>query len=42
MQVIEATTRLGVIQTANPEDSTLPPKLLSHLAHSRKISVPGN
>ena len=33
MQVVEATTHLGVIQTANPEDTTLPPKLQSHLAH---------
>ena len=31
MQV--ATTQLGVIQAANPEDATLPPKLQSHLAH---------
>ena len=33
MQVVEATTQLGVMQTANPEDITLPPKLQSHLAH---------
>ena len=33
MQVLETTTHLGVIQTANPEDTTLPPKLQSHLAH---------
>ena len=33
MQLVEATTHLGVIQTANPEDTALPPKLQSHLAH---------
>ena len=27
MQVVVATTNLGVIQTANPEDTALPPKL---------------
>ena len=33
MQVVTTTTHLGVIQAANPEDTTLPPKLQSHLAH---------
>ena len=33
MQVVQTTTHLGVIQTANPEDTTLPLKLQSHLAH---------
>ena len=33
MQVVETTTSLGVIQTASPEDTTLPPKLQSHLTH---------
>ena len=33
MQVVETTTHLGVIQTANPEDTTLPPRLQSQLAH---------
>ena len=30
---MEATGHLGVIQTINPDDTTLPPKLQSHLAH---------
>ena len=33
MQVVTTTTHLGVIQAANPENATLPPKLQSHLAH---------
>ena len=33
MQVMEATSHLGVIRTARPEDTTLPPKLQSHPAH---------
>ena len=33
MRVVETTTHLGVIQAANPEDTTLPPKLQSNLAH---------
>ena len=40
MQVLEATTHLGVIQTANPEDTTLPPKLQSHLAHPPRYASP--
>ena len=32
MNVVEATTHLGVIQTADPGDTTLSPKLQSHLA----------
>ena len=38
MQVVTTTTHLGVIQAANPEDTTLPPKLQSHLAHSPKYA----
>ena len=33
MQVVTATTHLGVVQATNPEDATIPPKLQSHLAH---------
>ena len=33
MHVAEAATHLGVIQTTNPDDTTLPPKLRSHLAY---------
>ena len=33
LHVVEATTQLGVIQTSNPEDTTLPPKLQPHLAY---------
>ena len=33
MQVVTTTTDLGVIQAANPEDATPPPKLQSRLAH---------
>ena len=33
MQVVETTTHLGVIQNTNTEDTILPPKLQSHLAH---------
>ena len=40
MQVVEASTHLGVIQTANPDDTTLPPKLQSHLAHLRRYASP--
>ena len=40
MQVVEATTHLGVIQTASPEDSTLPPKLRSILAHLPQYASP--
>ena len=40
MQVVETTTHLGVIQTANPEDTTLSPKLQSHLAHLPRFRSP--
>ena len=40
MQVMEATTHLGVIQTANPEDTPLPPELQSHLAHLPRYASP--
>ena len=40
MQVVEATTHLGVIQTAIPEDTTLPPKLQFHLAHLPRYASP--
>ena len=40
MQVVEATTHLTVIQTANPEDTTLPPRLQSHLAHLPRYASP--
>ena len=33
MQVVETTAHLGVTLTVNPQDTTLPPKLQSHLAH---------
>ena len=33
VQIVTATNRLGVVQAANPEDTTLPPMLQSHLAH---------
>ena len=38
MHVVEATGHLGVIQTTNPDNTTLPPRLQSHLAH---ICIPG-
>ena len=40
MQVVETTTHLGVIQTANPEDNTLPTKLQSHLVHLPRYASP--
>ena len=40
MQVVETTTHLGVIQIANPEDTTLPPSLQSHLAHLPRYASP--
>ena len=40
MQVVTTTTQLGVIQAANPEDATLPPKLQSHLAHLPRYASP--
>ena len=40
MQVVKATTHLGVMQTANPEDTALPPKLQSHLAHLPRYASP--
>ena len=40
MQVVTATTHLGVIQAANPEEATLPPKLQSHLAHLSRYASP--
>ena len=40
MHVVESTTHLGVIQTTNPEDTTLPPKLQSHLAHLPRYASP--
>ena len=40
MQVVTTTTHLGVIQAANPEDATLPPKLQSHLAHLTRYASP--
>ena len=40
MQVVTTTTHLGIIQAANPEDATLPPKLQSHLAHLPRYASP--
>ena len=40
MQVVTTTRHLGVIQAANPEDATLPPKLQSHLAHLPRYAPP--
>ena len=40
MHVVEPTTHVGVIQTANPEETTLPPKLQSHLAHLPRYASP--
>ena len=40
MQVVETTIHLGVIQAANPEDTTLPPKLQSPLAHLPRYASP--
>ena len=40
MHVVTTTTHLGVIQAANPEDTTLPPKLQSHLAHLPRYASP--
>ena len=39
MRVVETTTHLGVIQAANLQDTTLPPKLQSHLAHLQRCCV---
>ena len=40
MQVVEATTHLGVMQTANAEDTALPPKLQSRLARLPRYASP--
>ena len=40
MQVVTTTTHPGVIQATNPEDTTLPPKLHSHLAHLPRCASP--
>ena len=40
MQVVTTSTPLGVIQAANPEDATLPPRLQSHLAHLPRYASP--
>ena len=40
MQVVTTTTHLRVIQAANPEDATLPPKLQSHLDHLPRYKSP--
>ena len=40
MQIVTTTTHLGVIQAANPEDATLPPKLQSHLTHLPRYASP--
>ena len=40
MHVVEATTRLGVLQTTKSEDTTLPPKLQWHLAHLTRYASP--
>ena len=40
MHVVTTTTHLGVVQAANPEDATLPPKLQSHLAHLPSYAFP--
>ena len=40
MQVVTTTTHLGVIQAANPEDTSLPPKLQSHLAPVPRYGSP--
>ena len=40
MQLVTTTTHLGVIHAANPEDTTLPPKLQSHLTHLPRYASP--
>ena len=40
MQVVTTTTHLGVIQAANRQDTTLPPKFQSHLAHLPRYASP--
>ena len=40
MNVVEATTHLGVIQTADLNNTTLPPKLQSHLTHLPRYAPP--
>ena len=40
MKVVTTTTHLGVIQAANPEEATVPPKLQSHLAHLPRYASP--
>ena len=40
MNVVEATTHLRVLQPADPDDATLPPKLQSHLPRLRRYASP--
>ena len=40
MHVSEATAHFGVMQTTNPDDTTLCPKLQSHLAHLPQHASP--
>ena len=40
MIIVEATSLLGVVQTANPDDATLPPKLQSQLARLPRYASP--
>ena len=40
MHLMQTTTHLGVIQAANSEDTTLTPKLQSHLAHLSRYASP--
>ena len=40
VQIVTTTTHLGVIQATNPEDTTLPYKLQSHLAHLPRYASP--
>ena len=40
MKVVEATTHLGVIQTADPDDASLTPKVQLHLVHPSTYPSP--
>ena len=42
MHVVQATTHLGVIQTTNPDDTTLPPKVAVAPGLTPTIHVPGH
>ena len=40
MRVVTTTSHLQVIHAANPEDTSLPPRLQSHLTHLPRYASP--